>query len=180
MILFGGTEAAFVLGFKYGTDDHSVKNNAILAMAILAALGLSLGVLRHYYDIAKHRTVRGISWGFVMLDAAGDLTSLLAVTIRPPADRVAAGIYASELSLWIGVMLAGVVFNMRAHFRCRPSSPAALPSTHVDANEEQQADDQIAIGLSRQSSAFSVVVPEHSARPSSLRLRSRLRFVQSN
>lgn len=49
-------------------------------MAILAAVGLSLGVLRHYYDIAKHRTVRGISWGFVALDAAGDLTSLLAVS----------------------------------------------------------------------------------------------------
>jgi hypothetical protein len=72
---------------QYGTDDQQIKNNAVLAMAVLAGLGLSLGVSRHYYDIAKHRTVRGISWGFVFLDAAGDLTSLLAVSefIVPPS-----------------------------------------------------------------------------------------------
>jgi hypothetical protein len=58
----------------------NVKSNVILAMAILAAVGLSLGVLRHYYDVAVNRTVRGISWAFVALDAAGDLTSLLAVS----------------------------------------------------------------------------------------------------
>jgi hypothetical protein len=48
-------------------------------MAILSAIGLALGVLRHYYDIYQERTVRGISWGFVLLDAMGDLTSLLAI-----------------------------------------------------------------------------------------------------
>lgn len=48
-------------------------------MAIISAILLALGVLRHYWDIYIHRTVRGISWGFVFLDALGDLTSMLAI-----------------------------------------------------------------------------------------------------
>jgi uncharacterized YccA/Bax inhibitor family protein len=77
--LFGGTEAAFVLGFKYGTEIGEAPEGFLTAMAILAAIGLGLGVLRHYWDIYTHMSVRGISWGFVLLDAAGDLSSLLAV-----------------------------------------------------------------------------------------------------
>lgn len=46
-------------------------------MAVLAAIGLGLGVGRHYVDIWQHKHVRGISWGFVLLDAGGDLTSLV-------------------------------------------------------------------------------------------------------
>jgi hypothetical protein len=48
-------------------------------MAILAALLLALGVLRHYWDIYQHRTVRGISFMFVGIDASGDLFSLISI-----------------------------------------------------------------------------------------------------
>ena len=48
-------------------------------MAVLAAVLLAAGVLRHYWDIWMHRTVRGISWLFVGIDAAGDLFSLLSI-----------------------------------------------------------------------------------------------------
>lgn len=58
---------------------ESHRTKTVHAMAVLSALGLALGVSRHYYDIYEHRTVRGISWAFVGLDAAGDLTSLLAI-----------------------------------------------------------------------------------------------------
>lgn len=51
----------------------------LLALAILSATLLALGVLRHYLDIYIHRSVRGISFWFVALDAAGDLTSLISV-----------------------------------------------------------------------------------------------------
>jgi len=101
-------------------------------MAILSALGLALGVLRHYYDIYQERTVRGISWGFVLLDAMGDLTSLLAIggsspcpaarvtarlihvptVLHAPIDPVAAVIYATELVLWVGIMIAGLGYNL--------------------------------------------------------------------
>lgn len=48
-------------------------------MGVSSALLLCAGVLRHYYDIYIHRTVRGISFVFVGIDAAGDVFSLISV-----------------------------------------------------------------------------------------------------
>lgn len=103
LIAFGSIQAGFIVGFKvsqhlslnptparrltkipietrqYGNVPAHHKDNFILASAVLAAVLLSLGVLRHYWDIYEERTVRGISWGFVFLDALGDLASLLAI-----------------------------------------------------------------------------------------------------
>lgn len=51
----------------------------LILMAALSACLLAAGVLRHYWDIYVHRTVRGISFIFVGIDAAGDLFSLVSV-----------------------------------------------------------------------------------------------------
>ena len=51
----------------------------LILMASLSAALLAAGVLRHYWDIYVHRTVRGISFIFVGIDAAGDLFSLVSV-----------------------------------------------------------------------------------------------------
>jgi hypothetical protein len=51
----------------------------LILMAVLSAALLAAGVLRHYWDIYVHRTVRGISFFFVGIDAAGDLFSLVSV-----------------------------------------------------------------------------------------------------
>lgn len=72
-------ELAGTLPFLLARQDGSAPHAYLLAMAILSAVGLGLGVLRHYWDIYTHRSVRGISFFFVGLDAAGDLTSLLSV-----------------------------------------------------------------------------------------------------
>jgi len=48
-------------------------------MAVLSAFLLALGVGWHYVDIYRNRTVRGISFLFVAIDAAGDLFSLLSL-----------------------------------------------------------------------------------------------------
>lgn len=74
----------FLLSRSGGSDGgegegHAAPEGYLLTMAILSAAGLGLGVLRHYWDIYIHRSVRGISFVFVFLDAAGDLTSLLSV-----------------------------------------------------------------------------------------------------
>lgn len=50
-----------------------------MLMAILSACLLAAWVLRHAWDIYIHRTVRGISFFFVGIDAAGDLFSLISV-----------------------------------------------------------------------------------------------------
>lgn len=51
----------------------------LILMAALSTCLLAAGVLRHYWDIYVHRTVRGISFIFVGIDAAGDLFSLVSV-----------------------------------------------------------------------------------------------------
>lgn len=51
----------------------------LILMAALSACLLAAGVLRHYWDIYVHKTVRGISFIFVGIDAAGDLFSLVSV-----------------------------------------------------------------------------------------------------
>jgi hypothetical protein len=48
-------------------------------MGVVSTVLLSAGVLRHYYDIYVHQTVRGISFIFVGIDAAGDVFSLVSV-----------------------------------------------------------------------------------------------------
>ena len=68
---------------QLGNDDFTPQWFLLLT-AILSGLGLALGVSRHYWDIYTHRSVRGISFWFVALDAAGDLTSLLSVGARMP------------------------------------------------------------------------------------------------
>lgn len=76
-----GVEAALILALKVALS-RSIYWPTTL-MAVIAAVLLALGVLRHYWDIWTYRTVRGISFIFVGIDAAGDLFSLL--SIRKPA-----------------------------------------------------------------------------------------------
>ncbi|MAD85623.1 MAG: hypothetical protein CL912_21895 [Deltaproteobacteria bacterium] len=53
-------------------------------MGVISTMLLSAGVLRHYWDIYIHRTVRGISFIFVGIDAAGDVFSLISVCMFSP------------------------------------------------------------------------------------------------
>ena len=85
----------------------------VTLMAVLAAVFLALGVLRHYWDIYQHRTVRGISFFFVGLDAMGDLTSILSVLFQPSLDVLGLIIYGVELTLWIGIFACGGYYNLR-------------------------------------------------------------------
>lgn len=80
-------------------------------MAVLSAVLLAAGVLRHYWDIWVHRTVRGISFVFVGIDAAGDLFSLTSVLFQPTLDILGMVIYGSELVLWLGVFACGWYYN---------------------------------------------------------------------
>lgn len=77
MFILGGIETGLIFGLK-----EAKRNNIrwpIILMAVLSACLLAAGVLRHYWDIYVHRTVRGISFFFVGIDAAGDLFSIISV-----------------------------------------------------------------------------------------------------
>jgi hypothetical protein len=108
-LLMGGIQAGLVVGLRV----LKARDTAwpMTLMAALSAALLALGVLRHYWDIWVHRTVRGISFIFVGIDAAGDLFSLVSVFFQPKLDVLGMVIYGTELILWCGVFACGGYYN---------------------------------------------------------------------
>ncbi|KAE9579380.1 hypotheticall protein [Colletotrichum fructicola] len=112
----------------------------MIVMAVLSAALLAAGVLRHYWDIYVHRTVRGISFIFVAIDAAGDVFSLASIFFQPSVDILGVIIYATELVLWCGVFACGGYYNFMPWFRKKMLakedagrvSPAEVNASDVD------------------------------------------------
>ncbi|GAB7355396.1 hypothetical protein MBLNU459_g5916t2 [Dothideomycetes sp. NU459] len=105
-----GIEIGLIFALRHGIAHGTTW--PITLMAILAALFLALGVLRHYWDVYVHRTVRGISFIFCGIDALGDLTSLISVFFQPTFDALGVVIYGVELALWCGIFACGGYFNL--------------------------------------------------------------------
>jgi hypothetical protein len=118
-MVMAGIQAALIVGLRILKFRH-VEWPMIL-MAVLAAALLAAGVLRHYWDIWVHRTVRGISFVFVGIDAAGDLFSLISVFFQPTLDILGMVIYGTELVLWLGVFVCGGYYNLLPWIRKRQS-----------------------------------------------------------
>lgn len=110
----------------------------MIVMAVLSAVLLAAGVLRHYWDIYVHRTVRGISFIFVAIDAAGDVFSLVSILFQPSIDLLGIIIYGTEFVLWCGVFACGGYYNFLPWFRkkmlARDDSGRASPA---DVNPDQ-------------------------------------------
>ncbi|KAK2043179.1 hypothetical protein LZ31DRAFT_555450 [Colletotrichum somersetense] len=107
--VMAGIQIALVIGLRI-IKDRGVEWPMIL-MAVLSAALLAAGVLRHYWDIYLHRTVRGISFIFVGIDAAGDVFSLASIFFQPKTDVLGIVIYATEFMLWCGVFACGGYYN---------------------------------------------------------------------
>ena len=73
----GGVQAALIVGTRIAKEKEITW--PLVVMAVQGATLLAAGVLRHYWDIYVHHTVRGISFIFVGIDAAGDLFSLISI-----------------------------------------------------------------------------------------------------
>ena len=93
----GGIQAALVVGLRILASRQ--VEWPIRLMATLSAVLLAAGVLRHYWDIWIHRTVRGISFVFIAIDAAGDLFSLTSLIFQPTLDTFGIAIYGCEFVL---------------------------------------------------------------------------------
>ena len=106
----GAIQAGLVIGVRHAKDKN-IEWPAIL-MAVASALLLAAGVGRHYIDVYVHRTVRGISFIFVGIDALGDIFSLVSVIFQPTLDILGMVIYATELVLWIGIFMCGAYYNL--------------------------------------------------------------------
>lgn len=122
-LLMAGVQAALISGLRVLKANH--VGWPMTAMAVLSAALLAAGVLQHYVDIWKHRTVRGISFIFVGIDAAGDLFSLVSIFFQPTLDVLGMVIYGTELVLWCGVFACGGYFNLLPWVRTQLSSRAA-------------------------------------------------------
>lgn len=124
-LVLGGVELGLVFALL-AAKSRDLQWPVIL-MAVLSASLLSAGVLRHYWDIYRERTVRGISFLFVAIDALGDLTSLVSIFFQPELDVLGMVIYGSELALWLGILACGgyceCLDNIRAVGLARPCFP---------------------------------------------------------
>ncbi|TVY47494.1 Uncharacterized protein LOCC1_G002249 [Lachnellula occidentalis] len=118
-VMLGGVEVGLVFALLDAV--HRGRHWAVTLMGVLSTVLLSAGVLRHYWDIWVHRTVRGISFIFVGIDAAGDVFSLVSVFFQPKLDILGMVIYATEFVLWCGVFACGGYFNLLPWIRMKLS-----------------------------------------------------------
>lgn len=149
----GAVEVGAVYAIRVGTHgktQHEIEYYwPVVLMGVLSALLLAAGVGRHYIDIWQERTVRGISFLFVGIDALGDLTSLVSVVFWWKAGRsldiLGLVVYGSELVLWIGVMLCGLWYNFRPWLRTKLEQPTQAPEVQAHTTrttiEVARADD---------------------------------------
>lgn len=105
----GGIEAGLVFALALARDRG--QKWALTLMAVLAAILLAAGVLRHYFDMLRTRSDAGISLRFALLDASGDVVSLLSVAFQPSLSTLGMAIYGTELVIWIGLIAMLLYFR---------------------------------------------------------------------
>ncbi|KAF1835278.1 PQ loop repeat protein-like protein [Decorospora gaudefroyi] len=108
-LALGGVETGLVFALRLARS-RGYKWPLTL-MAIIAALLLAGGVLRHYVDMFRTGSDAGMSLKFAILDASGDVASLLSVVFQLHLSILGLVIYGSELAIWLG--LIGIVLYFR-------------------------------------------------------------------
>lgn len=119
-IALGGVETGLVFALRVARDRG--QDWAMTLMAVLAAILLAGGVLRHYVDMFRTRSDAGISLRFAVLDASGDVASILSVVFQPSLSILGLVIYGSELAIWIGLIAIVAYFRLGARPPCSEES----------------------------------------------------------
>ncbi|THX49796.1 PQ loop repeat protein-like protein [Aureobasidium pullulans] len=117
-VIFGGIETGLVFALRLCRDRGHEWPSTL--MAIVAAVLLAGGVLRHYVDMIKTRSDAGMSLKFALLDASGDLASLISVVFQPHLKILGLVVYGSELAIWIGLVC--LVCCFRISHRTKPKN----------------------------------------------------------
>ncbi|OJD18599.1 hypothetical protein AJ78_01370 [Emergomyces pasteurianus Ep9510] len=152
--MFGGIQASLIFALRIAK--HREIQWPLTMMAILSACLLVAGVLRHYWDIYVHRTVRGISFLFVALDAAGDLFSLVSILYQPTLDILGIAIYGSELVFWLGICACGGFLNFPPWIRKKVRAWGYCSQEGPERNGEQMTQQAQHICLREMPSSTSV------------------------
>lgn len=124
--IMGAVQAGLIVAVRHAMQ-RDVHWPSIL-MAVASAALLAAGVLRHYVDVYLYRTVRGISFIFVGIDALGDVFSLVSVVFQPKLDVLGMVIYGTELLLWIGIFICGAHYNLRPWMAARQDQKREAPA----------------------------------------------------
>ncbi|KAH9861857.1 hypothetical protein J1614_011610 [Plenodomus biglobosus] len=124
--IMGAVQAGLIIAVRHAMQ-RDVHWPSIL-MAVASAALLAAGVLRHYVDVYLYRTVRGISFIFVGIDALGDVFSLVSVVFQPKLDVLGMVIYGTELLLWIGIFICGAHYNLRPWIATRQDQKRETPA----------------------------------------------------
>lgn len=106
----GAIQAGLIIGIRHAKE-RDIEWPVILK-AVASAVLLAAGVSRHYVDVYVHRTVRGISFIFVGINALGHVFSMVSVIFQPTLDVMGMVIYATELALWMGIFICGAYYNL--------------------------------------------------------------------
>lgn len=137
VLTMGGIQAGLIVGLselkRQGID------TPLTLMAVLSAVLLAAGVLRHYWDIWVHRTVRGISFTFVGIDALGDVFSLASVVFQPKLDVLGMAIYGTEFVLWLGVFACGGYYNLLPWLR-KVRQEEEVDVSHEGSEQDSNSD----------------------------------------
>jgi hypothetical protein len=117
----GGVQAGLIFAIRHAKN--KILHWPSILMAVASAALLGAGVLRHYVDVYLHRTVRGISFIFVGIDALGDVFSMISVIFQPKLDVLGMVIYGTELVLWMGIFICGAYYNLMPWIAARRAEP---------------------------------------------------------
>lgn len=107
--VLGGVEAGLVFALRVAYRRGERWPSTL--MAILSAVLLAAGVLRHYVDMFRTRSDAGLSLRFALLDASGDVASILSVIFQPSLSILGLVIYGTEFVIWVGLMVILLYFR---------------------------------------------------------------------
>ncbi|CAI4212176.1 unnamed protein product [Parascedosporium putredinis] len=128
--VIGGAETGLYFALRLGRR-RGVEWPMIL-VAVLAAVLLAIGVLRYYWEIYKARSVQGISYMFVLVDAGGDLVSILAIVFSPRIDEsytVSPFLFESDSASRLHPFTAGCPSSDLDHFCACSETRIPIPPT---------------------------------------------------
>ena len=115
--VLGGAEAGLVFALRVAFQRGQKWPSTL--MAILSAVLLAAGVLRHYVDMFRTRSDAGLSLKFALLDASGDVASILSVIFQPSLSILGLVIYGTEFVIWLGLMIILLYFRAAQRRKAR-------------------------------------------------------------
>ncbi|WBW73812.1 plasma membrane basic amino acid transmembrane transporter [Schizosaccharomyces osmophilus] len=133
--LSAGLQAMLILTIQLGMRRH--VEWPVTLMGVLATILVNIGFLPQYIQIFRQKTVRGISYIFLIIDSAGALLSFISL----PFDRwdvLAAIDYGLVFVLEMGIFALVLIFNVILGKKSKAYDENEETQTRDDEEEEEK------------------------------------------